>query len=540
MTTDNLPKIKIDDRVVDVESLSEYSFTACLDLPESSRSTGTLYLNEHAIAVEFRVRENVDGLTSCSFSNMPLADMERLTGFLKQQERGFVQSDLEQRSYDELAKGLVGGEGAEGGATQSNSVASGARKAAGGGMKSLVMLLMLFGLIGLVALGAYFLKSRSSLAVGNSALVGNYLPINVKVDGEIVELLVDEGDYVEAGEVLLRLKNPIMEMERRHCEAQYQTAVSKVVALKKQLKSFDKRLDVASKKLALDLEVAKSEAKSAEKFMLASKGNLERLTTAFSRKAITQVEYDIAQNEFLSADAAWLSAKNVIKQIEFSRESADDNILILGGRVDDEVDRLVAELEIAQAEQEEMRLAVEVAENQFEGLDVRAPRSGRVYVTYRQVGEFVKVADETIGLSFDGKVWAAGQVSSGQARRVRPGQPVTVSAPSMNQRFDGVVVAVGHRSMYSHGRYTADFRGETATDVPVKVMIEDLPADVPSGIRLEMAINTGFGVDWLDDSLGYKLKPISKPVDSLESEKPKTIVSQTTRELVTTGVVVVE
>ena len=139
-----------------------------------------------------------------------------------------------------------------------------------------------------------------------------------------------------------------------------------------------------------------------------------------------------------------------------------------------------------------------------------APRDGIVHVTYRQPGEFLRAADEAIALSYPGKAWAAGQVSIAQANRIRPGQPVVIDLPALDLRLDGIVSAVGHRAMYSKGNYNADFRGTTATDVPVKVHIANLPDNIPSGIRLEMAIKTGFGVGWLDRAMGYELKSISK------------------------------
>ena len=88
--------------------------------------------------------------------------------------------------------------------------------------------------------------------------------------------------------------------------------------------------------------------------------------------------------------------------------------------------------------------------------------------------------------------------------------------------------------MYSQGHYTADFRGETATDVPVKVVIQDLPKDVPSGIRLEMAINTGFGVDWLDRTLGYSLRSVSdgQPIDDQPEDKADQPDSKATKDLI--------
>ena len=94
----------------------------------------------------------------------------------------------------------------------------------------------------------------------------------------------------------------------------------------------------------------------------------------------------------------------------------------------------------------------------------------------------------------------------------------------MGKKFDGVVSAVGHRALYSAGRYSADFRGETATDVPVKVIIQDLPDNVPSGTRLEMTINTGFGVEWLDRSMGYSLRSVvtGKPINEIQQHETNT------------------
>jgi len=382
-------------------------------------------------------------------------------------------------------------------------------RAANSGVRSLAMMIMMFALIGLLILTFYFLRSRSTLTIGNSALVGNYLPVNVKVEGEIVELLVSEGDTVKKGDVLMRINNPTMQLERDQLGAQLTTAKAKVQALKKRLKTTEKRIVIAGKKLALDLMVAKSEKEVATKFLEVAKLNFDRMKPALDSGAITSTEFEVTRQELLAAEANKTTTENAVKQIEFAVSSVKDNILILGDRFDDESGRLIAELEIAKAEQQEMESALAAASEQFSNMNVTAPRDGTVYVVYRQLGEYVKLADETVGISFEGKVWAAGQVSANQSRRVRPGQPVTISAPSLGRKFEGFVSAVGHRAMYSQGHYTADFRGETATDVPVKVTIQDLPDNIPSGIRLEMAINTGFGVEWLDNTMGYSLRSVS-------------------------------
>ena len=394
-------------------------------------------------------------------------------------------------------------------------------KSAKSGVRSLAMLLMMFALIGLSILAVYFLRSRSSLSISHSALVGNHLPVNVKVEGEIVELMVSEGDAVKEGDVLMRLNNPTMQVAKEQLTAQLETAKVKIKTLKKQLKNSEKRVKIAGEKLELDLMVANSEKEAAANFLEVAKINFDRMKPALDSGAVTTQEFEIVRQELLASEANKMATENAVKQIEFAQNSVKDNVLIMGDRFDDENGRLAAELQIAEAEKREAESALSAISEQFANLNVTAPRDGTVYVVYRQVGEFVKMADETVGISFEGKVWAAGQVSESQSRRVRPGQPVTVSAPSLGQKFEGVVSAVGHRAMYSRGFYTADFRGETATDVPVKVVIQDLPDSVPAGIRLEMSINTGFGVGWLDRTMGYSLRSVSdgKPVNEPAEEK---------------------
>jgi len=580
MMSSEQPEISLLGQQVPVVHLDEYGFKASLPLEEATRSSGTLQLREESLEVEFRVREISAGVATCSFANLSLASADAIKKYLSQRERGFT-SGLESRSYDELADGVIDDPSVD--KTDSIDVAS-ADKAfasltdadteaevgvapaiakepsprpqnqladrpdkikrrssdvpkpvakrkttqnekANSKVKSLVMLLMLLAMIGLAVLSLYFLRSRSTLNIGNSSLVGNYLPVNAKIDGEIVELLVNEGDMVEKGQTLVRLKNPAMEMAMEHCDASLRTAKAKVRAIKKQLVKFEQKLKVAAKKLELDLEIAQSEQIAALKMLNSAKASVDVMAPAVAKGAVSRAEFSVVENEYLAVGAALTAANNSVKQIQFSQSAIKDKVLILGDRVDDEMGRLTAELEIAQAEQQQAALTSQVAKSQFESLSMKAPRSGRVFVTYRQVGEFVKVADETVAISFDGKVWAAGQVSASQASRVRPGQPVTIRAPSLGEKFSGFVLAVGHRAMYSHGRYTADFRGETATDVPVKVMIPELPEGIPSGIRLEMAINTGFGVEWIDKTMGYELKPVGGLLKSQAKPSSKALVT---------------
>ena len=505
-------QIVVDGRSYAISELTEFGFTAPIELAEGqTRSTGVLIFGDHKLEAEFRVRRKLkNGDGKCSFVSFPIRSAETIRKYLKKRKRiNSGNESLEERSYDELANGMLGETAA------TTTVAPAAKDPSQKSyVKSFALMAMLFMMLGLVVLAAVFLRSRSSLSVENSALVGNCLPVNAKVEGEVVEVLVNYGDEVRAGDVLLRLANPEIAFLNQQLSAQRSTAESKVATLKIQRKTFASKLVFASRKLTLDREVANSELAAAEKSRESAEAAYDRMKPFVESGAVTPLEMDEVENILRAAESICIAKQNLVRQINFSLDAAEQNVLIIGDRVDDELGRIDAELAIAEAEARELSHVYELAIRREKELDVVAPRDGTVYVTYRQPGEFVRIADELIGLSYPGKTWAAGQVTSAQASRVLPGQPVTVRVPAMNISMAGTVMAVGHRAMYAKGNYNADFRGTTATDVPVKVRIDDLPRNIPSGLRLEMAINTGFGIEWLDDAMGYELHPLGSPASA--------------------------
>ena len=496
--------LRFDNERVPLSDLSEFGFCAPIEAGEAEVKSGVLQFGDCELPIEFRIRHTNEAGARCTFVNLPIKQQEKIRKYTKDQARIAAGNEsLEERTYDELAQGITG-------EPETNQELTDARPKKTQ-LKALALTLMVIGLIGLVGLAVVFMRSRSVLSVNNSALVGNYLPINAKVEGEVEAVFVSEGQYVKKGELLLRLRNPEITSIKEEKQAAYEAAEQKVVAYRAQMENYKSMLGVAKEKLHLELEVAKSELEWSVKSEAAIQKRVERFQPYLNSGSISRSEFDEAHETLLAAEAKVIAATNHVKQIEFSQRLAKKDVLILGDRVDDEIGRIRTALEIAEANAMELKAALDGVFEQASLLEIKAPRDGQIYSMYRQPGEFLRAAEEAVALSYPGKTWAAGQVGSWQANRVCPGQPVTIRFPSMNRNLKGTVLAVGHRALYSKGGYNADFRGTSATDVPIKVLIDDLPDDIPSGIRMEMAINTGFGLNWLDNLLGYELTPIGKP-----------------------------
>ena len=522
--------IQLDPNRSGVHELTAFGFKTTLikDGSVGDQLQGQLLLDDKAIDVQFRIRQRNGDECACTFFDLGIADGELIERYVRAKADVTVADEaLEGLSYDDLAKGLHSADTPQ--PNQSGAVATKA-PADRQFVKAAATLGMLFALLGMVVLVVLFLRSRSSLGVENSALVGNYLPVNARVEGEIVEVRVKEGQHVSRGDVLLRLDNPEIRAEKALSESNVRLGEAKVAALKKKLKNYLANVKVAKKRLAIDLDVAKSDTESSKKQYESAKAIVERSKPHLGT-AISKSEYDIVLNEMLALKAKYEANASRIQLAEFAHEMSSGSVLMLGDRLDDEVGRITAELEIIQAELALSRRTFEIATQREKQLDVVAPRDGQVYATYRQFGEYLRVADEVIALSYPGETWAAGLVSAGQASRVRPGLPVNVTIPSLDKRLTGVVSAVGHRAMYGKGGYSADFRGVTATDVPVKVLIADLPQNISSGMRLQMKIKTGFGVEWLDRMTGFELQTINgiEPEtgrDTRASEEPSIEVAR--------------
>jgi len=491
-----------------VIDLSEFGFTvpqAMAGIAIAEANDAKLQLEpDDVLDIQFRVRGNGEATSTVArFWKLTLKTKGRISKFNEIRNRSAGANEvLVSRSYDELAAGL----------SSEEAVAKSENKAGGSkslnqstGVKSVAAIVLLFGMLAVALLAFAFLRSRNSLEVSNSALVGNFIPVNARVAGEITEVFFDDGERVKKGDVLMQLRNPDVEFNYRHFGAQRDAAKAKHKALQIELDGYQRKLGIAAKKLDLDMKVAKSKLAHAQKMVSMFGSAIKRLQPGIQSGSITQLEFDEVDAQLAAAVAAADAQTMEMESIELARSAISSEVLILGNRVNDEMGRIRSDLADAKAEYEQFKTLADLAEQQASQLEIRAPRDGSVHARYRQKGEFLKAADEAIAISYPGRVWASGHVTAQQASRIRPGQKVSVNIPSMHLELNGTVSAVGHRSVYSKGNYNAEFRGTTATDVPVKVQIVDVPNGVPSGIRMDMSITTGFGVAWIDEMMGIEV-----------------------------------
>lgn len=166
-----------------------------------------------------------------------------------------------------------------------------------------------------IALGGvvWWTSQRSSLpsgfASGNGRIEATEIDIATKIQGRIVEVRVEEGDTVEAGQILARMDTKVLEAQLREAEAEV------------------KRAHQASAAAAALMEQRAAECDLAEM-------ELRRSEDLFREGGISQEKLDQDRTRVESARAACAEAR-----AQFEREKAGINGAIA------QVERLKADLE---------------------------------------------------------------------------------------------------------------------------------------------------------------------------------------------------
>ncbi len=186
-------------------------------------------------------------------------------------------------------------------------------------------------------------SQRSSLptgfASGNGRIEATEIDIATKIQGRIVEVLADEGDTVEAGQILARMDTKVLEAQLREAEAEV------------------RRAQQASAGAAALIEQRAAECDLAERELKRSEG-------LFREGGISREKLDQDRTKVESARAACAEAR-----AQFEREKAGINAAIA------QVERLKADLEDS---------------------ILKAPRRGRVLYRLAEPGEVLPAGGKVL------------------------------------------------------------------------------------------------------------------------------------------------
>lgn len=232
---------------------------------------------------------------------------------------------------------------------------------------------------------------------GNGRIEATEIDVAAKLGGRIDDLLVEEGDYVAAGQVLAHMQLDVLEASKAEAAARYQQALTAIASAEALV---TQRL---SDQAAAQAVVAQRESEAQ-----AARQRLTRSDTLSREGASSVQEVDDDRARVRSAEAAVAASRAQVAAAGAGVEAAKAQVT--GAR---------ATAEAAQASV--ARIEADISDSQL-----KAPRAGRIQYRIAQAGEVVGAGGRVLNLVDLSDVYMTFFVPEATAGRLALGSDVRI------------------------------------------------------------------------------------------------------------------
>ena len=235
----------------------------------------------------------------------------------------------------------------------------------------------------------------AGIASGNGRIEATEIDVSTKTPGRIREILVDEGDFVEPGQVLARMDTEQLEAQRRQSQAQLKRAAISVEtarslvnqreaerrAAEATIGQREAELDSANRKFQRSAQLVRNNAVSEQVY------EDDRANAAAARAAVAA-----AQAQLAATEAALNSARAMVVDAEAAVDAAGAAIDAIAADINDAI--------------------------------LTSPRAGRVQYRVAQPGEVLAAGGRVLNLVDLGDVFMTFFLPTAQAGRLALGAEV--------------------------------------------------------------------------------------------------------------------
>ncbi|PDT90231.1 glycoside hydrolase family 43 [Bradyrhizobium sp. Y36] len=258
--------------------------------------------------------------------------------------------------------------------------------------------------------GYYYWQHRDTntlpagFARGNGRIEAVEIDIATKTPGRIREILVGEGDFVRAGQVLARMDTEQLQAQRRQAEAQLQRAAINVETAKSLVNQREAERKAAE--AVVDQRIAQLDTTSRK---------LDRSEQLIRTSAVSQQVLDDDRSANATAKAALAASHAQVAASEAAISSARAMVIDAGASVD------------------AAKAAIESINADLNDSVLKAPRDGRVQYRVSQPGEVLAAGGRVLNMVDLGDVYMTFFLPTADAGRVAIGAEVRLVLDAIPQ-----------------------------------------------------------------------------------------------------------
>jgi membrane fusion protein (multidrug efflux system) len=314
-----------------------------------------------------------------------------------------------------------------------------------------------------LAFAIYYSKFIAPFESTDDAFIeGHVTPIAPQVAGRVERVLVQDNQFVNAGEVLVQIEPSDFAAKLDQARANLESAKSRLAQANAQLTADQAKIEQEK----ANVTAAEAEAKRAE--------SDSRRYQAIGTSGVSESQIDLAATQARSATANVTAARN--KQLAAEAQASLDQ----------------AGIQTAAAEIKRTEAAVRQAELDLSYTQVKVHESG--YVTRKTVeaGSYVQPVQALLAI-VPREVWIVANFKETQLTHMRPGQAVTVRVDAyphlkLNGHVNSIQSGAGARfSLFPPENATGNYV-KVVQRVPVKIVLE-------STSRADVVLGPGMSVE---------------------------------------------
>src|SRR5436190_7736992 len=356
--------------------------------------------------------------------------------------------------------------------------------------------LVLIGIVALVALavasygGYYVLVGRFYVSTDDAYVRANNTMLGARVTGHIAAILPGDNAVVRTGDVIFRID-----------DGDYRIAVD---AARSKIATQQATIDRIGRQVtALEsaVEQAKAQLASAEAALKRAGLDFERQQALSTKGFASRATYEVSE-------AGRDQGMAMVKSAQAAYDAARDNV---------EVTR--AQQAEARAQLAELQTSLAKAERDLDFTSVRAPVDGVFSNRLVNTGDFVVMGQRLGNVVPLNDVFIDANFKETQLKRIRPGQPVTISVDAYGHRkFSGVVDSISPAAgsvftLLPPDNATGNFT-KIVQRLPVRIRV---PKDVAkqsllrAGMSVHTTVDTREGAPDADSEVDLDAAPMIHP-----------------------------
>lgn len=384
----------------------------------------------------------------------------------------------------------------------------------------------------------------SSVSYAGTLEATEKVSVSARVSARAVEVLYNEGDYVEEGEVIINLDSTDIRLSYEQALAAYESANAGYNSV---MNSTSKQQTSQANQALLNAQTAYSQAKSnyeREKILFENasqvkiarqgyedaKAAYDRTLQLFNMGGASQIELDGAYSQMLSAQencktveatssAAYEAAQIALKNAENALKNAEENIKLTANAVSSSKETAAASVNQAKA-------ALDIAANSLSSTSVTAPISGYISKIYVSRGQMVAAGSPAFEISNTDMIDAKIQVAESVIGLIHQGTDAKIQVASLGEeKIDGKVTGVNPVKDPQTGLYGVEIAVDNSDDKIKAGMLADITLTTSSSrdvIRIPtVALINESGEYFVyveEDSVAKKRKVVLGIADSIYTE----------------------